>query len=85
MQIHLTSKRQATFPKALCEELGIGPGDKVTLERRTVGGETLWVIRSAKPDWSWLGGAGEYAEGKSHAWEDIEESIERAFATRDDD
>ena len=42
-KITLTAKRQATLPKALCEELGVGPGDKLELERRSVRGEVVWA------------------------------------------
>ena len=79
-KLKITTKRQATLPVALCEELGVGPGDTLTLERRELGGELVWVLRAPKPDWSWLGAAHEYAEGKSHDWEDIERSIEKGWA-----
>lgn len=78
--IRLTAKRQATLPAALCEELGVGPGDTLTLERRELEGEPVWILRAPKPDWSWLGAARAYAEGKSHDWEEIERSIERGWA-----
>jgi bifunctional DNA-binding transcriptional regulator/antitoxin component of YhaV-PrlF toxin-antitoxin module len=38
---NLTAKRQATLPAALCEELGVGPGDALDVERRVVDGETV--------------------------------------------
>ena len=37
----ITSKRQATLPAALCQELGLRPGGKVDLDRRVVDGETV--------------------------------------------
>lgn len=82
----LTAKRQATLPVALCEELGVAPGDKITLERREERGETLWVLHSKKQvDWSWLGAARKYASGKSHRWSDIERSIAAAWGRSSDE
>jgi hypothetical protein len=53
--IKLTAKRQATLPRDLCEELDVHPGDEIALERRVLGGETMWVMRPRKVDWSWIG------------------------------
>jgi bifunctional DNA-binding transcriptional regulator/antitoxin component of YhaV-PrlF toxin-antitoxin module len=55
--IKLTAKRQATLPRDLCEELDVHPGDEIALERRVLGGETLWIMRPRKVDWSWIGAA----------------------------
>jgi bifunctional DNA-binding transcriptional regulator/antitoxin component of YhaV-PrlF toxin-antitoxin module len=78
--LRLTAKRQATLPAALCEELGVGPGDTLMLERREIDGEAVWVLRAPKPDWSWAGSLREYVVGKSHDWAEIERSIERGWA-----
>jgi bifunctional DNA-binding transcriptional regulator/antitoxin component of YhaV-PrlF toxin-antitoxin module len=78
--ITITSKRQATLPAELCDDLGVGPGDKLELERRTVAGEPLWVLRARKPDWSWFGAAKRYAKGRPHGWEAIEQSISKGMA-----
>jgi AbrB family looped-hinge helix DNA binding protein len=82
-RVTITSKRQATLPAELCDELGVQPGDQLNLERKQVAGQSVWVITGKKPDWSWLGAARAYAQGKSHQWADIEESIEQGWA--DDD
>jgi bifunctional DNA-binding transcriptional regulator/antitoxin component of YhaV-PrlF toxin-antitoxin module len=82
-KLTLTAKRQATLPAALCEELGVGPGDTLALERREIDGETVWVLRAPKPDWSWLGAARQYAQGKSDDWHEIEQSIARGWAGDD--
>jgi AbrB family looped-hinge helix DNA binding protein len=79
-RITITSKRQATLPAELCEDLGVGPGDKIDLERRNVQGETVWILRAKKPDWSWLGAAEKYAKGRSKDWEEIERSIAKGLA-----
>jgi bifunctional DNA-binding transcriptional regulator/antitoxin component of YhaV-PrlF toxin-antitoxin module len=77
--ITLTSKRQATLPAVLCEQLGIRPGDKITLERQEGDGKTVWILHGKKAvDWSWAGAGRKYAKGKSHDWDDIEHSIANA-------
>jgi len=76
----ITSTRQATLPAALCEEIGLRPGSRVALQRRVLDGERVWVLRSRKPDWSWIGAARRYAKGKSHRWADVKRSIARGWA-----
>jgi len=76
----ITAKRQATLPAALCEELGVGPGSRVTLERRVIDGETVWVLRGRSLDWSWFGAARRYAKGRSHRWADVKRNIARGWA-----
>ena len=78
--VKLTSKRQATFPVALCKELGLEPGDTLVLERRTIEGEPAWLLRAPRPDWSWAASLREYSEGKTHGWKEIEASIARGMA-----
>lgn len=80
--ITLTTKRQATFPRALCEELQVGPGDRLTLERRVIDGEILWVVRAHRPDWSWIGSAREEAAEVSHDVDAIRASVARARGQR---
>jgi bifunctional DNA-binding transcriptional regulator/antitoxin component of YhaV-PrlF toxin-antitoxin module len=79
-KIALTTKRQATLPKQLCDELHVGPGDHLDLERRTLDGEVVWLLRAPGPDWSWVGSAKRYARGKSHDVDDIRASIARGRA-----
>ncbi|MFO7892435.1 MAG: AbrB/MazE/SpoVT family DNA-binding domain-containing protein [Longimicrobiales bacterium] len=76
-EIKLTTKRQATFPAALCRELGVRAGDRLVLERRDIDGEPAWLLRKPRPDWSWAGSLRGYASDRSHDWEAIERSIER--------
>ncbi len=76
----ITAKRQATLPAALCKELGLGPGSQVVLQRRVIDGETVWVLRNRKPDWSWIGAGRRWARGKSHRWADVKRSIARGWA-----
>lgn len=53
--MRLTAKRQATLPRALCDELGVHPGDTLSVERTTVRGQPAWIIRACHVDWSWFG------------------------------
>jgi bifunctional DNA-binding transcriptional regulator/antitoxin component of YhaV-PrlF toxin-antitoxin module len=77
--IKLTSKRQATFPKQLCEELGVHSGDGIEVSRRNVNGKTVWcLMRTETERPRWFGKFRKYAVGKSHAMKDIRASIERA-------
>ena len=78
--VTITSKRQATLPAALCKELGLGPGAKITLERRLVGKQTVWVLKAPGLDWSWVGSLHRYAKGKSHRLSDIRRSIAKGWA-----
>jgi bifunctional DNA-binding transcriptional regulator/antitoxin component of YhaV-PrlF toxin-antitoxin module len=81
--LKVTTKRQATLPVSLCDEMGVRPGDRIEAERRVVGGKTVWVLRGSKPDWSWFGAARKYAKGKSHRWKDVRRSIDRGWSDRD--
>jgi len=81
--LKVTTKRQATLPAALCEELGVKAGDRIEAERRVVNGETVWVLRGSKPDWSWFGAARKYGKGRSHRWNEVRRSIERGWADAD--
>ena len=77
--VMLTSKRQATFPRELCDELGIHPGDRIDLERAVVDGQPVWVVKPHRVDWSWIGSAVVPAN-ISHDLDDIRASIERGSA-----
>jgi bifunctional DNA-binding transcriptional regulator/antitoxin component of YhaV-PrlF toxin-antitoxin module len=82
--IRITAKRQATLPAALCDELGVQPGDDIQTERRVVKGETVWVLRARKLDWSWVGAAKRLIKKRrSHRWEDVEKTINRGWAEDD--
>jgi AbrB family looped-hinge helix DNA binding protein len=78
-EVKITSKRQATLPARLCEELGLKPGDRVRVERKVVGGETLWVIRPKRPAWGFFGAASKYARGKQHSLAAVRRSIEKGW------
>jgi bifunctional DNA-binding transcriptional regulator/antitoxin component of YhaV-PrlF toxin-antitoxin module len=78
LKIKVSSKRQATFPKRVCESLGVGPGDEVLLDRRLEADGEVWVLRSAKETRRpWLGCLKAYAKGKEHEMTKVRESIAR--------
>ncbi len=74
--LKLTSKRQATFPVRLCQELGVSPGDNLILERKKIHGEIHWLLKPRKKKESkWFGSLKKYAAGKSHDMESIRASF----------
>ncbi len=79
--IRLTSKRQATLPKALCDEMRLRPGDALRVTPRAVGGERVWCLEPLRrAEETWFGRLQKYARGKSHDMSDIRRSIEKARA-----
>lgn len=76
LKIKLSSKRQATFPKKVCEALGVQPGDEISLDAREEAGGPVWVVKpAALKNRPWLGSLRSYARGKSHDMESIRNSI----------
>ena len=68
----VTTKRQATLPKRLCEEMNIRPGDRLEVEPIEHDGERLWTIRLVgAPTLSFFASLRKYAIGKSDDWEEI--------------
>ena len=84
--VKLTSKRQATFPVKLCEELRLSPGDEIEIEKELINGKPGWVLRKKQPDLSWIGSLNKYTKGKSNGWQTIKKEIVKAFVkeTTDD-
>ncbi|MCC5838990.1 MAG: AbrB/MazE/SpoVT family DNA-binding domain-containing protein [Opitutales bacterium] len=79
LRIKVSAKRQATFPKQVCESLGVEPGDDLLLDRREESDKSVWVLRPAKDvSRPWLGSLRKYAAGKDHGMESIRESIAKA-------
>lgn len=72
----LTTKRQATLPAELCKELGLHPGDRLTLQRRDIDGKPAWVIQPELPrEDSWFGALQTSIQNTSHEMDDIRRSI----------
>ena len=76
--ITLTSDRQATLPRELCQELGVHPGDRLDVDRAVVGGKPVWILRAHRVDWSWIGTA-RVPEGIAHDMDVIRTSIDRGI------
>ncbi len=77
-KIRLTSKRQATFPVRLCEELGVAPGDELEVESAKIKGKRVWVLKpSIKDRSSWIGSLKRYAAkaGGDHSMDSVRKSI----------
>ena len=76
--VRLTSRRRLTVPAALCDDLKIGPGDEVELERRVLDGERVWILRpKVVPSMPWFGALRNYAAGRPHDMDSIRTAIGR--------
>jgi len=74
--ITITSKRQATLPVKLCQEIGLQPGDKLMLGRHIIDGNPAWVLQTpASLALPWFGCLSEFAKGKSSDINDVRKSI----------
>lgn len=75
--IKLTAKRQATFPRKLCEELGLEPGDEIELAQRREKGEVCWLLKKRKPAKRiWAGALKRYAaKADDHSLEAVRASV----------
>ena len=79
MKIKVSAKRQATFPKQVCEALGVRPGDDLFLDRRIENDREVWVITPAREvPRPWLGRLRKYASGKGHDMDTIRASVARS-------
>ena len=74
--LKMTSKRQATFPARVCEDLGVGPGQEIFLERRDIDGRPAWLL-AAKSGMvnAWFGALHRYAAGKPHDMASVRRSV----------
>lgn len=74
--ISLTSKRQATFPARLCEDLNLKPGDLIEVEPAELSGERVWVLRRCRtPARPWLGCLGPMTQVDEYSMAAIRASI----------
>ena len=74
--ITLTSKRQATFPRQVCDDLNLLPGDVIELEPAELAGERVWVLRPQKPPQRpWLGCLAAKTAVTDHSLESVRASI----------
>jgi bifunctional DNA-binding transcriptional regulator/antitoxin component of YhaV-PrlF toxin-antitoxin module len=63
MRIKMTTKRQATFPRKLCEEMRLEPGHAIQVEQATLDGQRVWVLSTVAepPEMAWVGALRRYA------------------------
>ncbi len=63
MLIKITSKRQATFPKKLCEAMRLEPGHAIRIEQMMLDGRQVWVLAPppGQPGMAWVGALRRYA------------------------
>ena len=73
--LKITSKRQVTLPINLCGDLGIQPGDQITVEQIEIDGKKVWTIQKLENDDEWFGSLSNYASNKSDKIKDIRKSI----------
>lgn len=82
LKIKMSAKRQATFPKQVCDSLGVQPGEDLLLDRRMENDREVWVLKPAKEvARPWLGCLREYASGKEHNLDRIRESVSLSRAS----
>ena len=65
MRIKMTTKRQATFPRQLCEEMRLEPGHAIQVEPATLDGRRVWVLSAPpeQPNMDWVGSLRRHATG----------------------
>lgn len=79
LKIKISAKRQATFPKQVCDSLGVRAGDDLFLDRYVENDREVWVLKPAREvSRPWLGSLREYASGKNHNMDRIRESVSRS-------
>lgn len=83
--IKITAKRQTVLPKALCEEMHVGPGDRLEVEPVEVHGQRLWALRPAdSPELPAFGSLKKYVKGPLPDWEETRERLDDAWAAEGD-
>lgn len=79
LKIKMSAKRQATFPKQVCDSLGVKAGEDLLLDRHVENNREFWVLKPAREvTRPWLGSLREYASGKDHNMDRIRESVSRS-------
>ncbi len=86
MRIRMTTKRQATFPKQLCEEMRLEPGNAIQVEPAMLDGRRVWVLSAAPepPNMDWVGALRRFAGGsKALSMESVRAKIVEGMAHGD--
>ncbi len=87
MRIKLTAKRQATFPRELCEEMRLEPGNAILVEPAVLEGRKVWVL-SPQPACfgeGWTGVLRRYAAAQPHSMVKVRERMLEGMAHADPD
>ena len=83
LKVKVSSKRQVTFPKQVCESLGIQSGDEILLDRDVKSNQEVWYLKPAREETrSWLGSLRKYARNKDHNMDAIRDSIAKGRITK---
>ncbi len=78
--IKITAKRQTVLPIALCDEMHVGPGDRLVVEAIDVGDRRVWALTPVREQQlPGFGALRKYARGKRHEWAVIAERIEEGW------
>ena len=78
--IKITAKRQTVLPKTLCEEMHVGPGDRLEVEAVEIGGERLWALKPAnQPVLAAFGVLRKYVKGNLPEWEETRRQLDDAW------
>lgn len=87
MRIRMTTKRQATFPRQLCEEMRLEPGHAIQVEAATLDGQRVWVLSvpPEPPKMDWVGSLRRHAKAGAgaHSMEAIRAKIVEGMAHGD--
>ncbi len=76
--IKLTSKRQATFPKSVCEAMHLGPGARLAVTLEILKGRRVWCLTPLADETPrWFGCLRRFAKGRAHDMASIARSVER--------
>lgn len=77
--IRLTAKRQATLPKALCEEMRLRPGDALVVDEKVIEGKRVWLLSPAdRIETPWFARLKGYGKAKRHDLRSVRKSVDEA-------
>ncbi len=86
MRIMMTTKRQATFPRQLCEEMRLKPGNAIQVEAAMLNGRRVWVLHTPPepPRMDWVGSLRRSAgDSKPLSMESVRAKIVEGMANGD--
>lgn len=76
LKVRVSSKRQVTFPKRVCDALGIRKGDEILLDRHVENGQEVWYLKSDRKETRpWLGSLQAFARNKDNSMDAVRKSI----------